>query len=189
MDAISSIPLWIIIIAFWVLLVGLIWAPFAAITCILIAHSKSLNVIRYGVVGAVYSAAFILPWIYLTLRMFGVRTKRGIVLFVYCALYICVWMPGPIAINIVIALELFPSISTLILIVNVLIGIKSIRAIQRRDRYDRRNDTSLAMKYSQEHVNDMWTKSLPDSTYIVPFALIPIWILLSLSPIFFEPWV
>lgn len=168
----------------WILL----WAIFAGTICVLIARYKGLNMIVYGVVGAIYSVLFILPWIYLILRMYGVHIRRGIILCVYGVIYIYVWMFGAVAFSLIAAIELFPSISTLILMLNLLIGLTSLKMIWNRDSRDRKDNAYLVMKHSEKYVDEMWAKGLPKFSYMVPFILIPIWSLISLSSLLLEPW-
>ena len=50
---------------------SMIWAPFGALACALIAWRRGLNPYRYAVAGAAYSALFFLPWVYLRFACWG----------------------------------------------------------------------------------------------------------------------
>ena len=52
----------------------LVWAPFAALVCGLIARKQGMNAMRYAATGAVYSALLFVPWLWLTRSMRSGRT-------------------------------------------------------------------------------------------------------------------
>ena len=79
------------------MLLGWLWSPFAALICWLRARSLGLDARRYAAAGALYSALFFLPWLYLTLRMFGKTVADSMVSGGYFVLYL-IWFLGPIAI-------------------------------------------------------------------------------------------
>ena len=66
---------------------GLLWSPFAAIICLLIARVRGLRGDGYGSAGFRYSLLFLLPWIYLALRMAGVPVPRMVERIGYALLY------------------------------------------------------------------------------------------------------
>ena len=80
------------------MLLGWLWAPFAALICWLRARSLGLPPRRYAAIGALYSALFFLPWLYLALRMFGKTVMDSMVVGGYIVLYL-IWFLGPIAIT------------------------------------------------------------------------------------------
>ena len=53
-----------------------VFAPFAAIQCALIARSRGLNAKRYAVHGAIYFVLLFLPWQHLTRQMRGEPIRR-----------------------------------------------------------------------------------------------------------------
>ena len=67
--------------------VGLLWSPIAAIICLLIARIRGLRGDGYGSAGFRYSLLFLLPWIYLALRMAGVPVPRMVERIGYALLY------------------------------------------------------------------------------------------------------
>ena len=73
---------------------GLLGAPFAALICVIIARIRGLGE-SYAGTGAWYSMLFILPWLYLVLRMLGVHVSNGAAQFGYAILY-GVWLYGAI---------------------------------------------------------------------------------------------
>ena len=79
------------------MLLGWLWSPFAALICWLRARSLGLPPRRYAAIGALYSALFFLPWLYLTLRMFGKTVADSVVVVGYIVLYL-IWFLGPIGI-------------------------------------------------------------------------------------------
>ena len=78
------------------MLLGWLWTPFAALICWLRARSLGLPPRRYAAIGALYSALFFLPWLYLALRMFG-KTVSGPAVSIGCIFLYAVWFCGPIA--------------------------------------------------------------------------------------------
>ncbi len=81
---------------------GIVWAPFAALISALIARSRGLNAGRYALAGAIHSAAFLLPWIRLVLRMYSIPVPRGIAALVYILLY-SLWLLSPILPNVTLS--------------------------------------------------------------------------------------
>ena len=73
---------------------SMIWAPFGALICALIAWRRGLNPYRYGVAGAAYSALFFLPWAYLAARMLGWAIPKPLIALPYVVLYAS-WLQGP----------------------------------------------------------------------------------------------
>ncbi len=73
---------------------GLLGAPFAALTCAIVARIRGLND-PHARTGAWYSMLFILPWLYLVLRMFDVRISDRLAHIGYAIVY-GVWLYGAI---------------------------------------------------------------------------------------------
>ena len=71
-------------------LLGLLWAPFAAGICALVARVRALPQGPYAGTGARCSVAFILPWVYFLIRMFDIAVPRFVVGTVYVLVYL-VW--------------------------------------------------------------------------------------------------
>ena len=81
------------LVAFWIIvpvLLGLLWAPFAAGICALVARVRGLPAGPYAGTGARCSAAFILPWVYFLIRMFNLPVPRFVVGTVYVLVFL-VW--------------------------------------------------------------------------------------------------
>ncbi len=59
------------LIRFYLALLGLgvVWSPFAGLTCGLIAKSRGAATRNYVIAGAMYSALLFLPWVYFVARM------------------------------------------------------------------------------------------------------------------------
>ena len=79
---------------------GLLGAPFAALTCAIISRGRGLGS-SYARTGAWYSMLFILPWLYLVLRMIGYRSSGSdrLAQLGYTILY-GVWLCGAIGITV-----------------------------------------------------------------------------------------
>ena len=74
--------------------ISLVWAPFGALICTLIAWRRGLSRRRYAIVGAAHSALFFLPWVYLAARMLGWSIPKPLVAICYVVLY-AAWLQGP----------------------------------------------------------------------------------------------
>ena len=79
-----------IFLAIVLVIIGVVWLPFAAFWCARVARGKGLSVRSYAVRGGVYSALFFLPWVYLTLRMAGKSGARAVATGSYWLLY-AIW--------------------------------------------------------------------------------------------------
>ena len=156
-------------------LVGLIWMPFAAATCMYVARSKRLNVNAYGIAGAVYSVLFILPWIYLVLRMYGVSVDKRVVRAVYVVLYVYIWMLGVMVLNVIIALDQdWRGIAFLLLFVNMITWIVSADMLRHRNHEDRKEEFHFLRGHSN---SEMQQAPLPHFVYLIPFAMVLFWML------------
>ena len=69
---------------------GLLWSPFAAAISWRLARNRGLHGLGYAFAGAVYSALFLGPWLYLTMRLVGITPPRWMIGFSYILLYL-VW--------------------------------------------------------------------------------------------------
>ena len=67
--------------------VGLLWAPVAAVVCSVVARKRGLKPWVYAIAGTTHSVLFLFPWVYLLLRMYDVRPHRAIVTLGYLVLY------------------------------------------------------------------------------------------------------
>ena len=74
--------------------ISMVWAPFGALICALVAWRKGLNWRRCAIAGAVCSALFFLPWAYLVTRMLGWAIPKPLVAIPYVVLY-AAWLRGP----------------------------------------------------------------------------------------------
>ena len=90
----AALPFLVIISS---MILGLLWAPFAAFICAVIARVRGLSS-SYAGTGAWYSMLFILPWFYLALRMLGVRVPQGLVRIGYTTFY-GAWLYAAVAIT------------------------------------------------------------------------------------------
>ena len=67
---------------------SLLFAPFASVICMLIALRRGQSILSYGLLGALYSIAYLLPWIYLITRLSGRRMPRKVIMVGYVAIYV-----------------------------------------------------------------------------------------------------
>lgn len=79
-----------------VLTIGIVWSPVGALLCGIAARKRGMSTARYALAGAFYSALFILPWIYLMLRLLDRKAPTDLVRLGYVVIYIF-WLFGPIA--------------------------------------------------------------------------------------------
>ena len=52
-------------------LLAILFIPFAALICAIVAYTKGLNIALYAAAGALYWFLFLIPWVYLIMRMFN----------------------------------------------------------------------------------------------------------------------
>lgn len=169
-----------------ILWAGLIWMPFAAATCAFVARRKGLDIKVYGIAGAAYSVLFVIPWIYLVLRMHSISVSRRIVHSMYVAMYVYVWMLGLMVLNVIIAFDSdWRGVGLLLLLLNVITWIVSADMIQRRNRYDREQEALIVSRHSVEYVNEMRRTSLPHFVYIIPFAMVLAWMVVLMVVFYF----
>lgn len=67
-------------------IVGLLWAPFGALTCMIVAKTKGRDQSKYAIAGALHSFMLLLPWIYLLLLMYNISVHKLIVGLTYVVL-------------------------------------------------------------------------------------------------------
>lgn len=72
---------------------SILWAPFGALICALIARSRGLSPWRCAVAGAVCSTLFFLPWVYLTARISRRDIPIPLITLAYVVLY-AAWLQG-----------------------------------------------------------------------------------------------
>ena len=84
-------PLFIFGIAFFLSPVGILWAPFGALICAILARKRGMNAWRYAAVGALYSVLFFWPWVYLVARMDDRTLHRGLIVLFYFGVYV-LWL-------------------------------------------------------------------------------------------------
>ena len=77
----------------------LLWVPFGALISRRLARARELPVRRYAVAGAIYSATFFLPWLYLVIRMRNRTIWNPAIWFVYFVVF-AAWLLGPIAVTV-----------------------------------------------------------------------------------------
>ena len=58
------------------LVAGILWSPFGALICGIMAHRRGLPVVRYSTAAWSYSAQFLIPWTYLITALRGNPTNR-----------------------------------------------------------------------------------------------------------------
>ena len=67
---------------------SILFAPFAGAICMWLAHRRGLNVYYYGLIGAAYSVLFLLPGVYLMIRLSERTVPRMAIAAGYVALYL-----------------------------------------------------------------------------------------------------
>lgn len=72
---------------FFIQVLCVAFAPFAALICNYIAWRRNLPIVRYALLGALGAACFIIPWIYLIQRMRNKPISLGTANAAYTTLY------------------------------------------------------------------------------------------------------
>ena len=147
---------------------GILWSPFGALICALIARRRALPVKYYAGMGAWHSALLLLPWIYLVLRMTGRTVSRGWISFGYFILY-AVWFIGSVCVMAIFVIGIFVDrpdslilwafmmwLIVILFAANVYMWISSVRAM---------SGGRMAPKDGQEADHGI----IPDQFYLRPF--------------------
>ena len=91
----AFIPFYVLVIFYFVAIIGVLWSPVAAYTCAQAARSRGLDARRYAIAGAGYSILLFLPWIYLWSKLRGKPLRAITVASGYVLIYV-LWLMGPI---------------------------------------------------------------------------------------------
>ena len=149
---------------------GILWSPFAALICALIASIRGLPIRRCALAGAVYSILLFLPWVYLVARMLGKSIPKQVVVAVYILLYGVVWLYGTAGFAVFAFLASSQSlIAAGAFVLSIFLCIASVSQFSRRRAYLRDNP------------DDLQDDILPNRAYIVPFAHTLGWMIVSLA--------
>ena len=168
------IPVSILAMAF----LGLLWSPFAALTCGLIAQYREKEFMSYAKAGAKCSSLLLLPWFYLLVRLaFGKSLPTFVVISAYVLIY-AVWIyfvvlsVGGLLISIIDLLVIRTysfQINMLAVIVfgvispfNIHTFIASMNRLRRKHVLDSRDSGRTST-------------SVPDGVYLEPFAWLIGW--------------
>ena len=76
---------------FGLIFAGLVWTPFAAAICLIVARVRRLGGEGWAGAGARHSLLFFLPWAWLVLRMAGVPIPAAVARAGFALLY-CLWL-------------------------------------------------------------------------------------------------
>jgi len=66
----------------------IVWSPFAAVMCGRVARKRRLNILRYSIIGAIYSVLLFVPWMYIMQRMRHEHNTTEEFTFDYNLLYV-----------------------------------------------------------------------------------------------------
>ena len=152
--------------------VSLLWAPFGALVCAVLARRRGLSPRRYAVAGAAHSAFFFLPWVYLVARMLGWVIPKPLVAIPYFVLY-AAWLQGTFQLSYDLWTGfggLYPNALWLCMwLGNILTMMASMLLLM----------TPIAKKISpfrRANRDDVLVRdTLPNPVYLLPFALLWGW--------------
>ncbi len=92
LENIGEVFFWVPLSVLLLAVLGLLWAPAAALICILVARFRRLDGESYGADGAKLSMLLVLPWVYMLARMvFGRSLPVSLVLPIYALVYF-IWL-------------------------------------------------------------------------------------------------
>lgn len=150
------------------MVLGLLWSPFAALICGLVSHVRKLPASGYGGAGFRYSILFLLPWVYLVLRMTGLPIPRVVVRAGYGLLY-GLWIAaaaGSVVGGLVVTGLYFTgnedargADATLLISGGAFIGVLafvSLRKLLRRHRDDPGDSPSVPMRTAYVSMYALW---------------------------------
>ncbi len=151
------------------LVAGIAWAPFAGIISVVVARRKKLELIRHWVLGTLYSALLILPWIYLLAKMSGKSIPSNIGRATYFLLYGVVWLFGLIPWILILMHSYRIYTYDRFQLLLWMVGLSALLAVN-----------ALTWGFSlwrllRRHRDSSPMGSPPDRVYITPFALAVLW--------------
>ena len=76
----------------------ILWAPFGAMIAARLSRRGSAGNRNYAVIGAAYSVLFLIPWLFLVMRLRGYRVSKPFIWIAYTLVY-GGWVLGPIGIG------------------------------------------------------------------------------------------
>lgn len=175
---IGEILFWIPVSILAMAFLGLLWSPFAALICGLIAQYRKKEFMPYAGAGAKCSLLLVLPWFYLLVRLaFGKSLPTFVVISAYALIY-AVWIyfvvlsVGVLLISIIDLLVIRTysfQINMLSVIVfgvispfNIHTFIASMNRLRRKHVLDSRDSGRTST-------------SVPDGVYLEPFAWLIGW--------------
>ena len=196
----STLPIYAVVIS---MVFGLLGAPLAALICAIISRVRGLGD-SYAGTGAWYSMLFILPWIYLVLRMIGYKSfgSDRLAQLGYAILY-GVWLHGAIVVIGVGLRIISPTgefhIGEAVMITSggLFIGcfwFVSLRRLLRRNETDTDIEPSMPMRAAYTTLHALWlifaigialegmanVKDNPEAApvlYIASFVMAAIWVI------------
>ena len=160
---------------FGLLVLGVLWSPFAALSCAALGRREVMSKWSYAVEGLASSTALLAPWVYLVTRILGLRLPVGVVRAAYAVLYamwlVCLTLGGVFACGFfAIAIALRPEIMSAIWVF-VLIGISILAAL-----------TALALRWSLRTLRRHHQEYGGPDRPVVAFAYLqPFWCMGGLS--------
>ena len=175
-----------IILVSWLIVLCLLWAPVAGGICTVLAKARGIDVRHHTVAAGVYSIILFFPWVYLVIRMIGLRPPRSLVAIVYVGLF-SLWLLGPIAGGYVqyeltdlrstgyeeTLFEHYPGVALALTLASFGTWIMSIVMV-----YQQASKPSPRVEYGSV---------LPERVYVMPFALASLWFLLIYAGMWDEP--
>ena len=168
MAELGTLVFWVVVIStaivtFIWLPLSILWAPFAAFISARQARTQGSEIWwQYGLLGALYSVSFLLPWIYLAWRLSQRRMPISLIMTGYISIYI-LWLLSLFFTFSFLTTE-SQVVALLALFVGVAFGILSTFVLLRnvsRDRF--RDQLQPFSKFHEEPFRDL--------PYIAPFIL------------------
>ena len=184
-ESTGEVFFWIPVAVLLLSILGLLWAPVAALTCLLVARLRKLDGESFGAAGAKQSILLVLPWIYLLVRlMFGRSIPRSLVAAVYVLIY-AIWLifyilvfnvVGLLASVLDILVTHSQSLTTMVILfialsvmlpVNILTWGSSLRSLRRRYAADKKRACKSP-------------PIVPHGDYMTPFVWLIVWSIIVL---------
>ena len=163
-----SIPLLLTVYTLTLGVAAVMWTPFGALICAIIAWRRKLSQRRSAVAGAVCSALFFLPWVYLAARMLGRTIFKPLVALAYFVLYAS-WGLGPFRFTYIVWSEgrdPYPALWLCAWVLNALAMAVSL-LMMTTPIFDKVNPFRRASR-DDAPMRD----ALPNPVYLLPFAFL-----------------
>ena len=162
-------PIYSILWGIWIFF-SVVFSPLAAGICMWLARRRGLNIRYYGLIGAIYSAFSLLPWLYLVTRMSGRRIPVSLIITGYVVLYLS-WFTLLLAVYVLFILIHQETDVQRLWVSSVFLSIAAIAAVGSALALISNRNRRKELGQNVQPFLGGYTLNSRDLIYIAPFAL------------------